>query len=140
MRTQKKNNWTVFFLIKSTGVLIEHVIDMINEIRCLELEDRLPIIFCINFDRENLDALLEGNKGKINRDRLPHKITTMFFSVVRDNDFSNLSTEDARKKMPNKLEIVSEDPRFDITKPANLENYFRNEVLLNFRAKHYLLI
>lgn len=132
MKPQKQRQWTVFFLIKSAGSdSIREVIRMINEIRCTELMGRLPIILCMNFFREDLEAVLSGEVNNVVA-RREGNYTTIFFSIVPDRHREG--------PYPNKLEIISENPRFDITNPRSIEDFFRHEILMHYKAKHYLLI
>lgn len=133
MKHQKQCKWTVFFLIKSAGsASIREVIRMINEIRCTEMLGRLPVILCMNFFKGDLDAVLEGRESLIAAERSSQKFTTMFFSIVPDNH--------SQGQFPNKLEIIGEAPNFDITSPRSIEDFFRHEILMQYKAKHYLMI
>ncbi|MEO8770694.1 MAG: clostripain-related cysteine peptidase [Ferruginibacter sp.] len=128
MRGKNKKKWTVFFLVKC-GSSIVYARQMINEIRSMEIRDRMPVIFCIYLLKSDVDLIL-GKSDYISKEPEPGFIT-IFCKLVADN---------ADKRFKNKLEIISKNEKFDITNPADLEDYFRNDVLMHFEATHYLMI
>jgi len=131
MGNQKKRKWTVFFIIKSVGGSIKEAIRMINEIRSLEMRDSVSIILCMNFLRENLDAVLQGDETLVNDEIENPTPTTIFFNLIAENDIG--------KPFLNRLDIIGENSKFDITNPDFLEEYFRTKILARYKAKHYLL-
>jgi hypothetical protein len=132
MSNSKKRKWTVFFLIKSAGKgSIKEIIQMVNEIRSIPMDNQVRIVLCVNFIRDHLEALLEGNERKLPT-RSSEEHTTMFFRLV--------ANDDTKSKFQTRLEIIDERKDFDITDPYFLKRYFRHIVLRPNRAQKYLLI
>ncbi|MBT1688132.1 clostripain-related cysteine peptidase [Dawidia soli] len=131
MGSKKKRKWTVFFLIKSVGGNMPEVIRMINDIRCLELKAHVNVIVCLHFYRENLTALLKGDVSLLPVEIPDPTLTTMFFRL--------LPLPAGTTGFSHELYEVLEERDFDITNPVHLEKYFRQQVLLPFKAKHYIL-
>ena len=104
---------------------------MVNEIRSIPMDNQVRIVLCVNFIRDHLEALLEGDERKLPT-RSSEEPTTMFFRLVANDERSS--------KFQTRLDIIDERKDFDITDPYFLKRYFRHIVLRPNRAQKYLLI
>jgi hypothetical protein len=128
MANIKKKKWTVFFLIKSVGVAMLEVIQMLNEIRSLELPDEVAIVICINFHKHHLPALLKGDENLPESDK--PEFTTMFF---------NLQPGKVDARFNTKLHLIEEHEDFDITDPDCLAVFFEKVVKLYPATRNALI-
>lgn len=129
MKSQKKRKWTVFFLIKAVGGSICETIKMINEIRIQELHNQISVVICLNFAKEHLDPLLQGDESFKPDVTQPLTPTTVFIELVASNN----------TKFHSDLHVILERSTFDITDPYDIEKYFKDQVLQKHKASRYLL-
>jgi hypothetical protein len=127
----KKREWTVFFLIRSVGPNITHLIRLVNEIRSIPMAAAPAIVFCLKMLQENRRALECGDTGLMTTDDAPATVTTLFYILADDPQGD---------QFVNRLAYIDEKPDFDFSDPVYLEGYFREVILKPFKARHYLLI
>lgn len=127
----KKQQWTVFFLIKSVDGSIGDAIEMINTIRQdVDACDYISIIFCLSVLKKNIQAIIAGDIRQISQDDDPAR-TTIFFSLTKSNG------ENGRFKSD--LKPISEEDSFDITNPDSIKKFFKDTILEKNVAERYML-
>lgn len=127
MSLANKKKWTVFFLIKSiTHSDLKNVIYLLNEIKGIDFEPHVNVIFLINFNREYYEDLIKFNTEDITRAEETYH-TTMFFRISRGSGKTN------------HLQLIGEKPDFDITDPKDIKEYFQMNILQKNPADRYIL-
>lgn len=122
-----KTEWTVFFLAKSIGIRdMGHLFHLLGEIQTINFDPHINVVFCINFYREHLDALLEFDPNLLDEE-IELERTTMFFKLVRDSSGVN------------QLRCIGEKQDFDISNHEHLSKYLKKNIVKKFEAKRYLL-
>lgn len=123
---EKRYKWTVFFLIKSTGVALSQTVAFINKIRKAELCSTTGVSLCITAQKGDLPAIESGKTENQQEDK---STTTAFYYVASDECNQGL----------NMLVKITEKEGFRLDDPVDVKTYFTEQVLKKMRADHYLL-
>ena len=131
MLVKKKKKWTVFFIVQSVDSSRDELLSMLNEIRSLNFNNEIAIVFCITTTDQNLPALLSGDITLLVEPGPEKTSTTVFLTLEPD------ISKNAR--FPNKLVPIDQQKKFELSTPNDLTAFFRSHRLEKFRAKRYMV-
>ncbi|MBT1696685.1 hypothetical protein KK083_07360 [Fulvivirgaceae bacterium PWU4] len=122
-----EKEWTVFYLIKAVDTdTMRPLVQMLRKLTTVVLPDNIAIVFCINFFKGNLEAILQTNPDLVIPDRDMKNFTTYFFELV------NIGRTSA-------IKIIEERPGLLVTEPDDLQNFLVLKTLSKYQANRYLL-
>lgn len=122
-----KKEWTVFLLARSTnGNDTKMLIYLLKEIEMIQFGPDVRIVFGVNFQKNNLQAILNHDQELVN-DEESQDYTTMFFEFEWQNTDRN------------HLRPLHEDQHFDITNSQHIQNCFTEIIMQQYPADKFLL-
>ncbi len=127
MKKNEKFKWTVFFLIRAVDEYWKDANEMICELRSISIDDKVCVLLCLNVDAQKLTD--EYPRGE---DPLSDGFTTLFYRLKKNEAEKN-------GEFRSSLQYINEKKDFDIRKPEDLSDYFKNKVLKKNKAAKYML-